>query len=453
MGAGYLQRSADAHRRGSRFPVREVPCPLVDGDLEVREVGVVTLPLADVLQRGAGRLADGRDVLEQVLHLHLGRQAVVGEAGVALHLGRQAAPLVGGDHRAEEQVVARLHGLRLVPGRLHRVGRLDGLLGDRGVIGEQLHGDLDARAHAAESHVGHDHARRRVLGEPPAPLPVHPGEVVGAGQVDRGLHAVLQGRGAGRCGDLLEFRQRVVGLSLDRRVVPEVRVHPCLRRQTAELAHVALGHPVAHPVHGDLARQEDPITAPDGRRVARQRRGHTLGRLVAHAGAARDGQQVDLDERVGHEQFLDAHAGGGGAGRLDVEVACAQVRRDGDARPGVAGGELLHRGVLRGEPLVDAHHVGGDVAAGRRQSGREVVQDDLGLQLEVVVEVGVAPVAAALGANAGLEVGGELAREEHPVTGLHGRGIGHERRGLATPDVLDIGGHDYLRLVCEGRIV
>ena len=88
--------------------------------------GVVeTGPPYNILEGGAGRLTDCRDVFEHVTHLCLAGKTVIGKIRVALHSGRQQALLVAWQLLAKKEQIADLHGLRLVAERLGRLAGLD----------------------------------------------------------------------------------------------------------------------------------------------------------------------------------------------------------------------------------------------------------------------------------------------------------------------------------------
>ena len=97
-------------------------------------------------------------------------------------------------------------------------------------------------------------------------------------------------------------------------------------------------HVVADPVDRNFAGHEDPIAATDGRRIPCERRGHTIGsRETLALAAIIDADQVDLDDRILHQQFPYAHAGRGGTRLLDEFITRVEIRGNGDPRPGVAG--------------------------------------------------------------------------------------------------------------------
>ncbi len=98
--------------------------------------------------------------------------------------------------------------------RLRRLGSLNGLFRQLGVAGQQGEGHFHPAARVAHAQVGDDHARRRVLGKPPPPDPVHRGKVPGMANVDIRLDRPVQGR-AGCRRHPAQLFQHVIGLPLD----------------------------------------------------------------------------------------------------------------------------------------------------------------------------------------------------------------------------------------------
>ena len=163
--------------------------------------------------------------------------------------------------------------------------------------------------------------------------------------IDRGLDCSVQ-RGSGCLGDGGLLLQRVVGLTLDVGVVPEVRVGPGLQGDAARSPVVLGAAPVADPVDGDLTGEEHPVAACDGWGVAGEGRGRPFGDGCPLARPGHDCRvdpdHVDLEDRVLHQQtgLANPHSGRGRPRLEDELVSGVEIGRDRDAGPGVSLGEL-----------------------------------------------------------------------------------------------------------------
>jgi hypothetical protein len=151
---------------------------------------------------------------------------------------------------------------------------------------------------------------------------------------------------------------------------------------------------------------------------------------------ARDvADQIDLDQRVPHEQ---ARAADGGPRRRDLEVPLPH---------GVEAVEV----VQVGQEDLGLHHVI-ERRARRLEGLGQIPQHVFGLQLDVRAVVRKARMPLRLGRHAGLEITRKLSRREHQIARHHGLGVvgeGPRRVRLDRPEThprLHVTSHDGFSL-------
>ena len=186
------EESARGHRAAGRHQAHVLGPDLVDV-IEVLQVGLVELGLDRLVDARAGRLHHLAERVEDVVRLHLGVGAVVGEVRLAPH--RNTGLEVGGRERGGKHERHRLHCVRRMLG-VHRVRDgvgVDDLALDRSVIGKPNRVQVQAAARD-DVVVATDDRRtgRRRIGKELLPDQLELVEVGGVDERDLGLERVLE---------------------------------------------------------------------------------------------------------------------------------------------------------------------------------------------------------------------------------------------------------------------